>query len=158
MPRGLFHMTPLEKFEWHYIPEPMSGCWIWLGTIRKDNYGVFCYWQDGAEHRGLAHRLGWELMRGRVQDGFELDHLCRNRWCVNPDHLEPVVHSVNVSRGISIPARNSLKTHCWRGHELIGDNILLWRTSRVCRKCAQIRMKEFKERRHVISKAQVATV
>lgn len=74
-----------------------SGCWLWTGQLNNTGYGLFWY-QTGK--RG-AHVVLWELLRGLVPDGLELDHLCRVRRCVNPDHLEPVTHSENLLRGFA---------------------------------------------------------
>jgi hypothetical protein len=74
-----------------------SPCWQWGGCINKEGYGRVTV--NGVSQ--YAHRVAWLMFVGPVPDGLELDHLCRNRSCVNPDHLEPVTRSVNVSRGAS---------------------------------------------------------
>jgi hypothetical protein len=89
-------------------------CWLWTGGKCSDGYGSFHvhgdYWG--------AHRLAYSLFRGEIQDGLELDHLCRDRGCVNPDHLEPVTHKENVLRGEGPTARFAKMEQCPRGHEL----------------------------------------
>lgn len=80
----------------HY-PEPIvdtNGCWIWQGAVRQTGYGVL--------YRGKctsAYQVYYEKYKGPIPEGLDLDHLCRNRLCVNPDHLEPVTRAVNLQRG-----------------------------------------------------------
>lgn len=114
--------------------EKTDTCWIWRG---KKDYGYGRVGMDGTHHR--AHRLIYESSKGPIADGMVLDHLCRNRSCVNPDHLEQVTVKENVLRGISPVAINSQKTHCKRGHELSGDNLYeykgLYGPCRGCKTC-----------------------
>jgi len=92
---------PLDEF---YIPEPMSGCWLWLGA-RSQGYGR--YTPLGTQ--GQAHRVIYEMCRGPIPEGLEVDHLCRNHSCVNPAHLEPVTHQENQRRmGLAKRASNQL--------------------------------------------------
>jgi hypothetical protein len=111
---------------------PGQDCWEWNGGMHRKGYGVF--W-DGSKLR-KAHRYSYELFRGAIAIGLTLDHLCRNRKCVNPDHLEPVTNRVNIMRGEGIASRNARKTHCLRGHPLEGKNLLIDSQGyRQCRKC-----------------------
>ncbi|MBO0884191.1 MAG: HNH endonuclease [Mycobacterium sp.] len=92
-----------------------------------------------AHHRG-AHVFAYELLVGPIPTGMQLDHLCRNRSCVNPDHLEPVSQRVNLLRGATQPAFNTAKTHCPQGHPYEGDNLAFNRDgSRFCRTCSRDR-------------------
>lgn len=100
-----------------------EGCWIWSGAHFWAGYARVKY--HGRD--GVAHRVAWILTHGPVPDGLELDHLCRNRGCVNPSHLEPVTHRENEFRGMTIIRENMLKTHCKRGHPLSGDNLFIRR-------------------------------
>jgi len=90
-----------EHIEAKSIPEPNSGCWLWLGEVNSAGYGRIARGNPhyGYRTRILAHRASYEIAKGSIPDGMELDHLCRVRSCVNPDHLEPVNRSENNSRG-----------------------------------------------------------
>lgn len=111
-----------------------TQCWMWTASTNALGYGKFGIrggWKP-------SHRVSYELHVGPVPDGLELDHLCRNPRCVNPDHLEPVTHAENVRRG---DARNNgqryreRRTHCARGHALTAENEYRWRGLRMCRAC-----------------------
>jgi len=90
----------------------LPGCWLWSGALSANGYGhVF---HSGKRRR--AHRLVYDLMVGKIPPGLQIDHLCRVRSCVNPEHMEPVTGRTNVLRGKGVTARNATKTHCPRGH------------------------------------------
>jgi len=109
-----------------------SGCWEWIASLIGGGYG-----QYKVEGRPVyAHRFAYEALVGPIPDGLELDHLCRNRACVNPDHLEAVSHRTNTLRGVSLPAQRAAKTHCPAGHPYAGTNLALSRRGeRLCRAC-----------------------
>jgi hypothetical protein len=90
------------------------GCWEWVGHLTPQGYGSL--------GRRLAHRLVYEVAVGPIPAGLQLDHLCRNRRCVNPDHLEPVTSRENTLRGSGLPAQRVLVTHCPRGHAYTDEN------------------------------------
>lgn len=85
-----------------------TGCWIWTGARQSRGYGST--WRDGRTQ--LAHRVSWELHRSDIEPGLTIDHLCGNKLCVNPDHLEPVTAAENVGRF------HARRTHCKAGHVL----------------------------------------
>jgi hypothetical protein len=114
-----------------FSPEPNTGCWLWTGYIDRDGYGLITFM--GKTRR--AHRLTYELLTASIPDGLTIDHLCRERSCVNPDHLEPVSQGVNVMRGDTLPAKQARQTHCFRGHEFTKDNLMIVRGKRICRIC-----------------------
>lgn len=106
----------------------VNGCWVWQGCIGPGGYGRF----KTQSISRTAHRWAYALFRGGLQDGMVIDHLCRNRACVNPDHLEQVTQAENVRRGLS----GELKTHCKRRHLLPAERNSTGR--RVCKTCKQI--------------------
>lgn len=121
-----------------------TPCWIWqLGQSGK---GYGCEWDRVRRRMVAAHILAFERSYGPVPSGLELDHLCRVRLCVNPDHLEPVTHAENIRRGKG-GERNRLKTHCVRGHEFSGHNLVFEDGRRRCRKCLVIRQQEHRARK-----------
>lgn len=117
------------------IPEPNSGCWLWYGSIERNGYA-----RVGAFGRYyLAHRLAFELAKGPISHGLQIDHLCRIRSCCNPDHLRQVTCRENLLCGETHAARNSRKNHCHRGHEFTNENTKIKSGgSRCCRICENI--------------------
>lgn len=90
-----------DHIERYTQPEPNCGCWLWSGEINSSGYGRISQGNNhcGARVRYLAHRVSYELHKGAIPKGMDLDHLCRVRLCVNPAHLEPVTRSENNRRG-----------------------------------------------------------
>lgn len=118
------------------------GCWVWTASKGWGGYGQFIMMQGKRGRPFLAHRVAWTWLRGDIPADLVLDHVCRNRACVNPEHLQPVTNAENILRGVSGSAVNKRKTHCIRGHALTEDNI--YRPpkrphTRQCRKCAALR-------------------
>lgn len=104
--------TTEESF-WLHVTKTET-CWLWTGHRMAAGYGLF----GGSAKTHLAHRVAWELLRGEITEGLQLDHLCRVTACVNPDHLEPVTPAVNILRSEAWSAKNARKTHCKNGHPL----------------------------------------
>lgn len=114
---------------WKYVKKTES-CWMWTGEVTPNGYGTL----SCRGHNRMAHRISFELFVGPIPDRMNIDHLCRNRICVNPSHLEPVTHRENVLRGIGLCATNAKKTCCKRGHDLSAAHIES-NGRRSCTKC-----------------------
>ncbi len=119
-----------------YMVNALTGCWEWSGTInKKSGYGYFYDRKTKKTH--IAHIYSYRLSGRSISAGLDLDHLCRNRRCVNPDHLEPVTRGENVMRGLLID-NPAARTHCKRGHPWSPSNT--YRTRRGHRMCKQCRL------------------
>lgn len=147
----------LERF-WSKVDKKSFGygteCWIWNASINASGYawfrGEFSKQKYGYVGR-LAHRWAYEHFIGSIQDGFELDHLCKNKSCVNPEHLRQVTHAENM-KGL---LHSNRVTKCPNGHDYISKNLLIrkrkdGREYKVCRTC-----KRDKERLRYADKADI---
>lgn len=114
-----------------------TGCINWTGPVTRQGYGrIGLGGRDGGHTQ--AHRLAYETAKGPIPEGLVIDHLCRNRRCCNPDHLEAVTSRENTRRGSSSAGREWLRSHCDSGHELTPENTRLERNGqRRCRTCAR---------------------
>lgn len=139
--RGRDGVYTVEQRFWGKVDGgEVAECWEWLGT-RSNGYGRFV---GGGGRRVIAHRWAYESLIGPIPDGLHLDHLCRNRACVNPWHLDPVTTQVNVRRS---PITNGNLTHCRRGHPFDAENTYVYTSDdvrrRVCRTCRDARRAEW---------------
>lgn len=120
-----------------------EDCWHWIAGISTTGYGHF--WLNG--RTVVAHRYAYEVCVGPIPDGLVLDHLCRNRACVRPEHLEPVTQRDNTIRGLTQPAFNAQKDQCPAGHPYSGDNLRVTNGRRVCRACHRVNAARSRARR-----------
>lgn len=123
------------------VVDETTGCWNWALSTNRWGYG-----QVGCMGKKMsAHRLFYEFYRGRVSGGLQLDHLCRNRRCVNPAHLEAVPQRVNILRGVGGPAVNFAKTACAHGHPFDERNTHVTQSgTRRCRVCNKLRARRLR--------------
>jgi len=121
-----------HRMDSNYTVSP-TGCWVWNLSLNVGGYGKVKF----AGHTLTAHRLYYQLYRGVISSELVVDHLCRNRACINPDHLEPVTQWVNNARGVGVSAENLKKTHCKNGHEFTKENTIVGKNRRSCRACAK---------------------
>lgn len=127
---GHWARTSAEPLAAKYVVDTATGCWVWQRAM-VEGYGY--YKPPGASQNVRAHRYVYEQLVGPIPDGMTLDHLCRNRACINPAHLE-VVTSVENTRRAKL-----LVTHCKRGHSLSGKNVYIHSGRRHCRACRSLR-------------------
>ena len=145
----LWTSDPPDVRFWNHV-DKTATCWLWTSEINK-GYGRLTI---NAKHV-LAHRFAYELLIGPIPDGLELDHLCRVRHCVNPEHLEPVTTSVNVQRAFDFRAGHGGPPICRnRRHSMTPDNVWMRRRpnghlSRECRACKNASRKRWEEGRPV---------
>lgn len=118
--------------------EVTENCWNWLGWTQPNGYGTITR-GNGIPGHNLVHRVAYECSRGQIPPTLQIDHLCRNRACVNPDHMELVTLKENVLRGVGITAVNKAKSECKDGHPFDTQNTYVRKTgARACRKCAML--------------------
>ena len=140
-----------ERIATKIIPEPNSGCWLWTASLTTTGYGAIRWGKTMKK----AHRVIYELIKSelpsRYPSGLVLDHLCRVRSCVNPDHLEIVTQKENCQRGNAKfnGQHQRAQTHCIHGHEFDEQNTIVRRGKhgrRSCRQCKNISKKKYRQK------------
>ncbi len=128
-----YFAVPIVRFAKKIEVDALSGCWQWVGALNGGGYGGF----DGT----TSHRFIYEYLFGEIPDGLDLDHLCRNRKCCSPFHLEAVTRLENIRRA------SAIKTHCPRRHPYSGENLHITKQGwRVCLKCRRNRRQYWRQR------------
>lgn len=134
---------PISDRFWPYVDKrgPIwkgTPCWIWTRGKTGAGYGMI---RRGSKSQGSVstHILSYQLCVGKIPNGLQLDHLCRNHACCNPRHLEPVAGQVNTLRGASPTVKAHLENSCTKGHKLTPENTYIITSKRdgPCRRCRQ---------------------
>jgi HNH endonuclease len=117
-------------------------CWLWIAGHDKLGYGKF---HITKRFQCLAHRLAYQIIQGKIPENLELDHLCRVPSCVNPEHLEPVTHRVNIARGEGPFPQRAKQEYCIHGHTLHDAPRRKDTGTRYCRYCNRLKVKKYKD-------------
>ena len=130
------------RFRTKHVVDGTTGCWTWCGSFfDKTRYSLFnvkC--TDGVWRPTVGHRVSYILHKGEIPSGFDIDHLCRNRRCVNPAHLEAVTRQLNFLRGAHETALLVSMNRCPKGHEFTEENTITRPNGkRECRTCTRAR-------------------
>lgn len=119
-----------------------NGCWQWLGSQGQKGYAQ---WHIGGKTI-YVHRYSYNILVGEIPISLVIDHLCRNRSCVNPGHMELVTQQENILRGIGLAAQASRATHCPQGHSYDVGNTYIYQGRRYCRACGRKRTSDYEKR------------
>lgn len=127
------------------VEKMATPCWVWQGVEHEHGFGSVSYNSVSRQ----PHRIIYEQFHGTLADGLVLHQLCRNKHCVNPEHLKPVTMGEAVKTYRSPPGNNARKSHCLRGHELAGGNLYVTPGdgSRQCRICKAMRNRQRRQKK-----------
>lgn len=140
---GRPRLAVVDRIRERATTNPETGCWEWQGAKEKGGYGIIKVTkQPGTHRREMVHRAAYEELVGPIPEGLTLDHLCRNRACCNPAHLEPVTGHENMVRGRAPDTIFRDGTHCIHGHEFTPENTYIDKRGRYCRECRRRRNAE----------------
>jgi HNH endonuclease len=150
--KGRRPVDPVMRF-WKYV-DAEGDCWVWIGAISNETgYGNFRQGKSEDYAQIGAHRFAWQLLVGPIPEGLQIDHLCRNRACVNPDHLEVVTVKVNRERAIGSRDHHiRIGSTCPRGHDRNPGNVY-YRDNGYpeCRVCRRVLQKAARQRRREVA-------
>lgn len=135
-------LTDLEVLRKHSKNKPNSTCIIWTGFLNNRGYGQIVRQRKGKSKFYIAHRLSYELTYGQIPDKYHIDHICRERSCINPVHLRAVTCKENIMAqgSLALAKRNKTATHCKHGHEFTAENTYIRATGdRQCKPCTLLR-------------------
>lgn len=133
-----------DSFNWR--TNKTAGCWIWQGVHVGGGYGFLSMNINGKPSGKLAHRLSYELHIGEIPEGYEIDHLCKVRDCVRPEHLEAVTRQENINRSNIGKAQRAM-TECKHGHPFDEENTYWYRGLRGCKICRRNNLRKSRKRR-----------
>lgn len=130
--------------------DAITNCWIWTACTNGLGYGYLNPIKGEKRGTRRAHRIVYELLVEKIPTGLQCDHLCRNRLCVNPAHIDIVTAQENTLRGTGFAATNAKKTHCQNGHKLTGANLVITSAgSRQCKICLRFSQRRYDARKRL---------
>ena len=152
--RGNMRRTWWERF-WNKVADAPNGCWQWQAATDQNGYGVFTIGTlSGGGRMWKAHRLSYRIWRGSIPSWLQLDHLCRNRPCINPAHLELVTCRDNIFRGNGVAVSNAAKDSCPQGHSYTEANTYRFASDpgRRCRTCRIHRIRSWRKHQQEVER------
>ena len=137
----LRHIQDIRLRFFSMIKESSKGCWFWIGTKDQNGYGKMIF-----DHRSFyAHRLSYVIHKGKIPEGFEIHHTCKNTSCVRPEHLRALTKGEHVLLGNTITAINARKIYCPRGHVYDGSTYMNGKfRQRFCKTCRNQMLKRMR--------------